>query len=71
MSILEIIAITFTLICVYLTSRQNILCWPTGIVSVIAFFLLYLNEELNVLYIKKKNVLEIISYKENYSFSLD
>ena len=48
MSILEIIAITFTLLCVYLTSKQNILCWPAGTVSVIAFFLIYIQEELYV-----------------------
>jgi len=40
MSILEIIAMTFTLICVYLSSKQSIWCWPTGLVGVIAFFLL-------------------------------
>lgn len=37
---------TFTLICVYLTSKQNIWCWATGIVGVIAFFLLFLGEKL-------------------------
>lgn len=46
MSILEIIAIIFTLICVYLTAKQNIWCWPTGIVSVIAFFALYVSEKI-------------------------
>ena len=40
MSILEIIAMTFTLICVYLTSKQNIWCWATGIVGVIAFLII-------------------------------
>jgi nicotinamide mononucleotide transporter len=48
MSIIEIIAITFTLACVYLTSKQSIWCWPTAIVSVIAFFLIYIQEELYV-----------------------
>jgi nicotinamide mononucleotide transporter len=43
---LEIIAFTFTLICVYLTSKQNIWCWATGIVGVIAFFILFLGEKL-------------------------
>lgn len=45
MSILEIIAMTFTLICVYLTAKQNIWCWVTGIVGVIAFFILFLTEK--------------------------
>ncbi len=48
MSILEIIAIIFTLSCVYLTSNKNIWCWPVGIVSIIAFFLLYIREELYI-----------------------
>lgn len=46
MGILELIAMTFTLICVYLTSKQNILCWGAGIIGVIAFFLIYLDEKL-------------------------
>lgn len=46
MSALEVVAIIFTLTCVYLTSKQNILCWPFGIVGVIAFFLIFLSEEL-------------------------
>ncbi len=32
----EIIGVVFGLICVWLTVRQNIMCWPTGLVS--AFF---------------------------------
>jgi len=46
LSYLEIIAFTFTLICVYLSSKQNIWCWATGIVGVIAFFILFLGEKL-------------------------
>ena len=46
MSILEIIAIVFLLVCVYLTSKQNIWSWVAGMISYIAFFLLYLNENL-------------------------
>ena len=37
MSPLEIIAIVFTLSCVYLTIKRNIWCWPLGIIGVIAF----------------------------------
>ena len=46
MSTLEIIAVLFTFICVALTARQNIWCWPTGIVGVIAFFLVFLEQKL-------------------------
>lgn len=41
MDILEIIGVSFGLISVYLTVRQNIISWPTGIISVIAFALLF------------------------------
>jgi nicotinamide mononucleotide transporter len=43
---LEIIALISTLICVWLTAKQNILCWPVGIVGVIAFFVLFFTEKL-------------------------
>ena len=43
---LEIIAIVFTVICVLLTIKQNIWCWLTGIVSIIAFSLLYFEGKL-------------------------
>ena len=46
MSTLEIIAVLFTLGCVALTARQNIWCWPVGIVGVIAFFLVFLEQKL-------------------------
>lgn len=48
MSVLEITAVIFTFICVILTTKQNIWCWPTGIVGVIAFFLLYFEQKLYV-----------------------
>jgi len=46
MSTLEIIAVIFTLTCVTLTARQNIWCWPFGIVGIIAFFLVFLEQKL-------------------------
>lgn len=44
--ILEIVSIIFTLICVYLTSKQNILCWPFGLIGILGFFILFLKQEL-------------------------
>jgi nicotinamide mononucleotide transporter len=41
MSIIEIVATLTGLISVYLTVKQKILSWPVGIVSVIAFALLF------------------------------
>lgn len=38
---IEITAVVFTLICVYLTAKNNIWCWPTGIIGVAAYFLLF------------------------------
>jgi nicotinamide mononucleotide transporter len=46
MSGIEIIAVIFSLVCVYLTTRQNIWCWPTGIIGVIAFFILFYQNNL-------------------------
>lgn len=41
MSIYEIIGTVFGLLCVILTVRQSIWSWPTGIISVLAFMLLF------------------------------
>lgn len=41
MSLYEIIGVAFGLLSVYLTVRENIWCWPTGIISVIAFAVLF------------------------------
>lgn len=41
MSTYEIIGVVFGLLSVYLTVREHIWCWPTGIVSVIAYGLLF------------------------------
>ncbi len=41
MSWVEIIANIFCLICVALTVKKNIWCWPTGIIGVSAYFVLF------------------------------
>ena len=38
---LQIIAIISTILCVVLTSRQSVICWPMGIVSVISLIGIY------------------------------
>ena len=45
MTILEIIAMSATLLCVYLTAKQKIYAWPVGIIGVIAFFFLFLDQK--------------------------
>ena len=37
MSEIEIIGVVFSLLCVYFTLKNNIWCWPTGLVGVIAY----------------------------------
>jgi nicotinamide mononucleotide transporter len=46
MNIIEIVGVAFGLISVYLTVKQSILSWPTGIISVIAFGLLFFDIKL-------------------------
>lgn len=41
MSVYEAIGVLFGLISVYLTVRERIWCWPTGMVSVLAFAVLF------------------------------
>jgi nicotinamide mononucleotide transporter len=41
MSIAEIIGVVFGLISVYLTTREHLWCWPTGMISVAAFAVLF------------------------------
>jgi len=41
MNIYEIIALIFTILCVVLSGKQNILAWPSGIISVIALIVVY------------------------------
>lgn len=43
---LEIVSVIFTLICVYLTAKQNILCWSFGLIGITGFFILFLKQEL-------------------------
>ncbi|MFH5806199.1 nicotinamide riboside transporter PnuC [Alienimonas sp. DA493] len=41
MSLLEIVAVVFGLACVGLTVRRNVLCWPTGLVQVVLYSLIF------------------------------
>lgn len=41
MSPIELVAVAFGLLSVYLTVREHIWCWPTGLVSVIAYAVLF------------------------------
>lgn len=43
---LEIIAVLSTLLCVYLSSKENIWCWPVGIIGVVTFFIVFLEQKL-------------------------
>lgn len=45
-SIIELVATIFGLISVYLATRPSILTWPTGIVNVIGFFILFFQYQL-------------------------
>ncbi len=38
---IEIIAVIFSLISVWLTSKSNIWCWPTGIIGILFYFILF------------------------------
>lgn len=46
MNIVEIVGVVFGLISVYLTVKQKILSWPAGIISVVAFGLLFFDIKL-------------------------
>lgn len=46
MSYLEIVAILFTLACVWLTVKRSIWCWPTGIIGVSAYFFVFFENKL-------------------------
>lgn len=43
---LEIVATVFGLLCVWLTVRQNIWCWPTGLVQVLVFIVIFFQVKL-------------------------
>ncbi len=45
---IEITGVVFGFICVILTAIENIWCWPTGIVSVIAYIYFYYHQTLYV-----------------------
>lgn len=46
MTTIEIIAVIFGLLCVILTVRQNIWCWPTGLVQVTLYTLIFYHVKL-------------------------
>ncbi len=46
MAAIEIIAVIFGLLCVILTVRQNIWCWPTGLVQVTLYIFIFYHVKL-------------------------
>lgn len=46
MTNLEIITVLFNILCVVLTIRKNIWCWPTGIVAVLLSFVIFFEAKL-------------------------
>lgn len=38
---MEIIAVVFSLISVWLTAKKNILCWPIGIIGILSYFYVF------------------------------
>lgn len=45
-SYIEITGVVFGFLCVWLTAIENIWCWPTGIISVIAYIYFYYEQTL-------------------------
>ncbi|MEK7256754.1 MAG: nicotinamide riboside transporter PnuC [Bacteroidota bacterium] len=43
---LEIVAALFSLVCVWLTVKRNIWCWPTAIIGVTAYFFVFYKSKL-------------------------
>lgn len=41
LEIIEIVAVVFGVFCVFLTIRQNIWCWPTGLIQVLLFIFIF------------------------------
>jgi nicotinamide mononucleotide transporter len=41
MSLIEIIAVVFSLLCVFLAIKKNVFNWPIGIIAVTAYFILF------------------------------
>ncbi len=46
MDIFEIIALVSTILCVILSGKQNILAWPSGIISVVALIVVYIKADM-------------------------
>jgi len=46
MVVLEIIGFITTLLCVYLTMKENILAWPIGIIGCVSYFLIFRDSSL-------------------------
>jgi nicotinamide mononucleotide transporter len=46
MSVIEIIAVVFSLACTWLAVKKHIFNWPVGIIAIIAYMLLFYNEKL-------------------------
>ncbi len=46
MNLIEAIATVFGLLCVWLTTRQNVWCWPTGLVQVFFYIFVFYNAKL-------------------------
>lgn len=46
MNIIEIIAVTFTLLSVFLTVKGNILCWPMGLIGVTFYSIIFYQHSL-------------------------
>jgi nicotinamide mononucleotide transporter len=42
----EIVAVVFGLLCVWLTTRQSIWCWPAGLVQVVLFLFVFWDAKL-------------------------
>jgi len=45
-SILELIAIIFSFTSVWLSAKQNVFCWVTGMIGTICFFIIFLEQKL-------------------------
>lgn len=46
MTPVEIVAVVFSLLCVFFTLKNNIWCWPTGLVGVIAYAFVFYDVKL-------------------------
>jgi len=42
---IEIIAVIFTLISVWLTRKENIWCWPIGIIGIVFYMILFMGDK--------------------------